>query len=46
VTLLIGVAVSMLTAIIVTRGLLRLFVGSRIGRNPRLFAPQVRKKND
>ena len=33
VTLLIGVAVSMLTAIVVTRGLLRLFVGSSIGRN-------------
>ncbi len=39
VTLLIGVAVSMLTAIVVTRTLLRLFVGSGIGRSRRLFAP-------
>jgi preprotein translocase subunit SecD len=37
VTLFIGVAVSMFTAIVVTRTLLRLFVGSRLTRRPNLF---------
>ncbi len=46
VTLLIGVAVSMLTAIIITRALLRLFIGSSIGRNTRLFMPHTGNKND
>ena len=38
-TLLVGVAVSMFTAIIVTRSLLQLFVGSRIARKTWLFQP-------
>jgi len=37
-TLLIGVAVSMLTAIVVTRTFLRLLVGTRMARHPRLFS--------
>jgi preprotein translocase subunit SecD len=37
VTLFIGVAVSMFTAIVVTRTLLRLFAGSRMTRRPNLF---------
>jgi preprotein translocase subunit SecD len=37
VTLFIGVAVSMFTAIIVTRTLLRLFVGTPLARRPSLF---------
>jgi preprotein translocase subunit SecD len=36
-TLFIGVAVSMFTAIVVTRTLLRLFVGTRLARRPELF---------
>ena len=43
-TLLIGVAVSMFTAIIVTRTLLRLFVGSRIAKRTNLFSPYLRRK--
>ena len=45
-TLLIGVAVSMFTAIIVTRTLLRLFVGSRIAHKTWLFSPYIGKKED
>jgi preprotein translocase subunit SecD len=37
-TLLIGVAVSMLTAIVVTRTFLRLVVGTGLARHPRLFS--------
>jgi preprotein translocase subunit SecD len=37
-TLLIGVAVSMLTAIIVTRTFLRLLVGTGLAKHPRLFS--------
>jgi len=37
-TLFIGVAVSMFTAIVVTRTLLRLFVGSRLARKTSLFS--------
>ena len=40
-TLLIGIAVSMFTAIIVTRTLLRLFVGSRIAKRTKLFSPYL-----
>ena len=43
-TLLIGVAVSMFTAIIVTRTLLRLFVGSRIAKRTNLFSPYLGRK--
>jgi len=43
-TLLIGVAVSMFTAIVVTRTLLRLFVGSRIAKRTNLFSPYLRRK--
>ena len=43
VTLAIGVAVSMFTAIVVTRSLLRLFVGTGIGHKPWLFSPIGRK---
>jgi preprotein translocase subunit SecD len=43
-TLLIGVALSMFTAIIVTRTLLRLFVGSRIAKRTNLFSPYLRRK--
>jgi preprotein translocase subunit SecD len=43
-TLLIGVAVSMFTAIIVTRTLLRLFVGTGTARNTRLFSPYLGRK--
>lgn len=45
VTLLIGVAVSMFTAIIVTRTLLRLFVGSRIAKRTNLFSPYLERKD-
>ena len=38
-TLAIGVAASMFTAIVVTRSLLRLCVGTGIGRYPNLFSP-------
>jgi len=39
VTLAIGVIVSMFTAIVVTRSLLRLCVGTGLGRHPNLFSP-------
>jgi preprotein translocase subunit SecD len=44
VTLFIGVAVSMFTAIVVTRTFLRLFVGTRLGRQSRLFSPKLGRK--
>ncbi|MFC1860428.1 protein translocase subunit SecD [Chloroflexota bacterium] len=44
-TLFIGVAVSMLTAIVVTRTLLRLFVGTRLARRTSLFSMYVGKDN-
>ncbi|HUU64983.1 MAG TPA: protein translocase subunit SecD [Dehalococcoidales bacterium] len=44
-TLFIGVAVSMFTAITVTRTLLRLFVGSRLSRKTSLFSVSVGKKD-
>ncbi len=44
VTLFIGVAVSMFTAIVVTRTLLRLFVGTRLARKTTLFGVNVRAK--
>jgi preprotein translocase subunit SecD len=44
VTLLIGVLVSMFSAIIVTRSLLRLFVGTRLGRKTWLFSAHREKK--
>ncbi|MBI4303913.1 MAG: protein translocase subunit SecD [Chloroflexi bacterium] len=44
-TLIIGVAASMFTAITVTRTLLRPFVGSTLAQNPSLFAPYQRKRN-
>ena len=44
-TLFIGVAVSMFTAIIVTRTLLRLFVGSRLAKRPSLFSAYWGKHN-
>ena len=44
VTLLIGVLASMFTAIVVTRTLLRLFVGSRLARKTSLFSVSVRKQ--
>ncbi|MFH1031244.1 MAG: protein translocase subunit SecD [Chloroflexota bacterium] len=40
-TLFIGVAVSMFTAIIVTRTLLRLFVGTSLAQRLRLFSPNM-----
>ncbi len=43
-TLFIGVAVSMFTAIVVTRTLLRLFVGTRPARRARLFSPYLGRK--
>jgi preprotein translocase subunit SecD len=43
-TLLIGVLVSMFSAIIVTRTLLRLFVGTRLGRRTSLFSAHREKK--
>jgi len=45
VTLIIGVLVSMFTAITVTRTLLRPFVGTGLARRPSLFAPRQRKLN-
>ena len=45
-TLGIGVAVSMFTAIFVTRSLLRLFVGTNIGRRTTLFISQSGQRND
>ena len=44
-TLFIGVAVSMLTAIVVTRTLLRLFVGTRLTKRASLFSVYVGKDN-
>ena len=44
VTLAIGVAVSMFTAIVVTRTLLRLFVGSRLAKRTSLFSVDWGKK--
>ena len=44
VTLFIGVAVSMFTAIVVTRTLLRLFVGSRLAKRTSLFSVSVGKQ--
>ena len=43
VTLFIGVAVSMFTAIVVTRTLLRLFIGSRLAKKTSLFNVYFRK---
>jgi len=43
-TLSIGVLASMLTAIIVTRTLLRLFVGTGLARHTKLFSPHVGRK--
>jgi len=37
-TLFVGVAVSMFTAIVVTRTIMRLFIGSKISANKRLFS--------
>jgi len=45
VTLIIGVVVSMLTAILTTRTFLRPFVGTGLARHPSLFAPYQGKKN-
>jgi preprotein translocase subunit SecD len=45
VALLIGVLVSMFSAIVVTRTLLRLFIGSRLARKTSLFSVSVRKSN-
>ena len=44
-TLFIGVAVSMFTAIVVTRTLLRLFVGTRLAQQSRLFSPHLGRKD-
>jgi preprotein translocase subunit SecD len=44
-TLLIGITVSMFTAIIVTRTLLQLFVGSRIAKKTNLFSPYLGRKD-
>jgi len=44
-TLFIGVAVSMLTAIVVTRTLLRLFVGTRLAQRTPLFSVYAGKDN-
>ncbi len=43
-TLFIGVAVSMFTAIVVTRTLLRLFVGTRLAQRTSLFSPYLGRK--
>ena len=43
-TLFIGVAVSMFTAILVTRTFLRLFVGSRLAKRTSLFSPYLGRK--
>jgi len=43
-TLLIGVVISMLTAIVVTRTFLRLFVGSRLAKRTSLFSPYLGRK--
>jgi len=44
-TLFIGVAVSMFTAIVVTRTLLRLFVATGLARRISLFSPYIGKEN-
>ena len=44
ITLLIGVLVSMLTAIVVTKAFLRLFVGTALARKPSLFSPYAGRK--
>jgi len=44
VTLFLGVAVSMFTAIVVTRTILRLFVGTRLARKTSLFSVSVGRK--
>ncbi len=46
ITLGIGITVSMFTAIVVTRTLLRLFVGTPLSRHTPLFSVSVRKKSD
>lgn len=46
ITLGIGITVSMFTAIVVTRTLLRLFVGTPLARHTSLFSVSVRKKSD
>ena len=43
-TLGIGVGISMFTAILVTRTLLRLFVGTTLSQRSRLFSPHLRRK--
>ncbi|GAI10161.1 unnamed protein product [marine sediment metagenome] len=43
-TLFIGVAVSMFTAIVVTRTLLRLFVGTPLAKKTQLFSPYSGRK--
>lgn len=45
VTLIIGVVVSMFTAVFVTRTFLRPFVGTGLAQRPSLFAPYQRKRN-
>ncbi|HEY91529.1 MAG TPA: protein translocase subunit SecD [Dehalococcoidia bacterium] len=45
ITLLIGVSVSMITAIVVTRTLLRLFVGTSLAKKDRLFTMYSGKKD-
>jgi len=40
-TLFVGVAVSMFTSIVVTRTIMRLFIGSKISGNKRLFSPYL-----
>jgi preprotein translocase subunit SecD len=45
VTLIIGVVMSMFTAIAVSRTFLRPFVGTGLAQHPSLFAPYQRKKN-
>jgi preprotein translocase subunit SecD len=44
-TLFIGVAVSMFTAIVVTRTLLRLFIGTRLAQRTSLFSVHAGKDN-
>lgn len=45
ITLIIGVAVSMFTALLVTRAFMRPFIGTGLAHNLSLFAPYQRKKN-
>jgi len=44
-TLIIGVAVSMFTAVMVTRTFIRPFVGTKLAQRTSLFAPYQRKEN-